>query len=148
MATLQSQLKKAKKLTYQNQSKLLFQIVKQIQKDILQLNKDQLSKGRDINNRTVGFYSYATQKITRGRKKAGTPFTAQDTGAFFRGFYLEVFEDGFRLFSKDPKTYLILDSEHWDSDELFGLTDKDLKGVIELKLLPFFIKNNREYLGI
>lgn len=122
--------------------------MKQIQKDILDLNKEQLSKGLDVNNRTIGFYSYATQRITQGRKKAGTKFTAQDTGDFFKGFYIELFEEGFRIFSKDPKTHLILDSEHWDSDQLFGLTDKDLKGVIESKLLPFFIKNNREMLGI
>ncbi|UYW01795.1 hypothetical protein K5I29_02400 [Flavobacterium agricola] len=122
--------------------------MKQIQQDILNLNKDQLFEGKDINNKPIGFYSYATEVITKGRKKKGEPFDAKDTGEFFKGFYLELFENGFRLFSTDPKTHLILDSHNWLSDELFGLTDKDLKGVIDEKLLPFFIKHNRQFLGI
>ena len=53
-----------------------------------------------------------------------------------------------RFGSKDEKTQTILKSDNWLSDQLFGLSDKNLKEVIEKRLLPFFIDNARNKLGI
>lgn len=149
MATLLQQKAKAKNLTTRNQIDLIFRIIRQFESDFLDLNKKQLRQdSSDIEGDPIGFYSYATEVITQGRKRAGEPFNAFETGDFFRGFYLDIVGDSFRIFSTDPKTHLILDSENWLSDQIFGLTDKNLKEVITKGLLPFFIKNNREILGL
>ncbi|WCM42403.1 hypothetical protein MG290_01665 [Flavobacterium sp. CBA20B-1] len=155
MATLKQALKTAKQIQPNNIEKFLFAIIKSIQKDIIDANKDQLSKGKDVYNKTIGLYSKATEAITTNQyllgqrkdiKKAGTPFTAQETGAFFKGFYLEIVGDAFRLFSKDPKTYEILDT--WESDALFGLTDNKLREIVSNDILPFLLKNIRNTLNI
>jgi len=86
--------------------------------------------------------------LTNGAKKQGEPFTGKDTGKWLGSFYLDIQGKAFRLFATDPKTHLILDSENWLSDDLFGLTDKDLKALIENRLTPFYIENLRNQLDI
>ncbi len=155
MATLKQALKLANQIQPNNIEKFLFNVIKTIQKEIIQANKDQLSKGKDVFNKTIGLYSKATEAITTHQymvgqrkdiKKAGAPFTAQDTGDFFKGFYLEVVGDVFRIFSKDPKTHKILDS--WDSDALFGLSDEKLREIVNKDILPFLLKNIRNTLQL
>lgn len=155
MATLKQALKASNQIQPNNIEKLLFGIIKTIQKEILDANKDQLSTGKDVYNKTIGLYSKATEAITTNQyllgrrkdiKKAGTPFTAQETGNFFKGFYLEVVGDAFRIFSKDPKTHDILDT--WESDALFGLTDKKLREIVNKDILPFLLRNIRNTLNL
>lgn len=155
MATLKQALKQAKKIQTNNIEKVLFSIIKSIQKEIIDANKEQLSKGKDVFNKTIGLYSKATEVITTNQyllgqrkdiKKEGTPFTAQDTGDFFKGFYLEIVGDVFRLFSKDPKTHEILDT--WQSDALFGLTEQKLREIVLKDILPFLLKNIRNTLQL
>lgn len=155
MATLRQALKTVSQIQPENIEKFLFAIIKSIKEEIIAANKDQLSKGKDVYNKTIGLYSKATEAITTNQyllgqrkdiKKAGTPFTAQDTGAFFKGFYLEVVGDAFRIFSKDSKTHTILDT--WESDALFGLTDEKLREIVSNDILPFLLKNIRTTLNI
>src|SRR5690606_4189280 len=155
MATLKQALNQSKKIQENSIHKLLFTIIKSIQKEIIELNKNQLSQGKDVFNKTIGLYSRATEAITTNQyllgqrkdiKKEGTPYTAQDTGDFFKGFYLEIVDDAFRIFSTDPKTHEILDS--WESDALFGLSDKDLREIVTKDILPFLLKNFRNILEI
>lgn len=155
MATLKQALNQSKKIQENSIHKLLFTIIKSIQKEIIELNKNQLSQGKDVFNKTIGLYSRATEAITTNQyllgqrkdiKKEGTPYTAQDTGDFFKGFYLEIVDDAFRIFSTDPKTHEILDS--WESDALFGLSDKDLREIVTKDILPFLLKNIRNTLEI
>lgn len=155
MATLKQALNQSKKIQENSIHKLLFTIIKSIQKEIIELNKNQLSQGKDVFNKTIGLYSRATEAITTNQyllgqrkdiKKEGTPYTAQDTGDFFKGFYLEIVDDAFRIFSTDPKTHEILDS--WESDALFGLSDKDLREIVTRDILPFLLKNIRNTLQI
>lgn len=155
MATLKQALKRANKIQTNNIEKVLFSIIKSIQKEIIEANKEQLSKGKDVFNKTIGLYSRATEVITTNQyllgqrkdiKKAGTPFTAQDTGDFFKGFYLEIVGDAFRLFSKDPKTHEILDT--WQSDALFGLTEQKLREIVLTDILPFLLRNLRNTLEL
>jgi len=133
----------------------LFSIIKSIQKDIIEINKNQLSQGKDVYEKTIGLYSRATEAITTNQyllgqrkdiKREGTPYTSQDTGEFFKGFYLEIIGDALRIFSTDPKTHEILDS--WESDALFGLSDKNLREIVNKDILPFLLKNIRNTLEL
>jgi len=138
-----------RKLTPLRLQKDLFKFIKSIEKDLVGRNIHQIkNESRDIFGKPIGFYSYATEIISKGEKSQGEPFSGEDTGKWFKGFFLEVRGDAFRIFSTDPKTYEILESTAWLSDDLFGLTDKDLKEVIKKQMLPFFINNIREILGI
>jgi len=149
MATFQQQLKKAKNLSERKLSKDLFVFIKSIQADIIKLNVDQINKdSKDIFGNPIGFYSYMTEVITNGRKKQGEPFDGDDTGKWLKSFYLDIQGDAFRIFAKDPKTHIILDSEYWLSDDLFGLSDKNLKALISRELKPFVLKNVRKILDI
>src|SRR5690606_3622671 len=155
MATLKQALKRANKVQSNNISRELFSIIKSIQKDIIEINKNQLSQGKDVYEKTIGLYSRATEAITTNQyllgqrkdiKREGTPYTAQDTGEFFKGFFLEKIGDAFRIFSTDPKTHEILDS--WESDALFGLSDKKLREIVNKDILPFLLKNIRNTLEL
>jgi hypothetical protein len=149
MATLQEQFQKAKKLTLSNQSRDLFKFIRSIEKEILDLERKRISEdSKDIFGKPIGFYSFFTDHLTNGIKKAGEPFTGKDTGKWFDGFYMQEVAGVLRFGSRDPKTKDILSSEHWLSHELFGLSDEDLKEVIETRLLPFFIENGRNILDI
>lgn len=149
MATFQQQLKKAKNLNERKLSKDLFTFIKSIKAEIVKLNVEQINKdSKDIFGNPIGFYSYTTEVITNGRKKQGEPFDGDDTGRWLKSFYLDVQGDAFRIFAKDPKTHIILDSEYWLSDDLFGLSDKNLKALISKELKPFMLKNIRKILDI
>jgi len=149
MATIQEQLTKVKKLQPSRLQKDLFKFIKSIEKELLDKNKDQIfNKSKDINGNPIGFYSYATEVISKGKKKKGEPFTGFDTGDFFKGFYMQEVSGVLRFGSSDSKTQTILNSKNWLSNELFGLSDENLKEVIEKRLLPFFIENSRNILEI
>lgn len=156
MATLQEQLKKAKKITREALSRDLFRFVRSIEKEFLEKEKKRISEdSKDIFGKPIGFYSYWSEVLSNGKKKTGEPFTGIDTGDWFDGFYMQEVSGVLRFSSKDPKNSAILGSaksEHaqagWLSDELFGLSDEDLKAIIEERLLPFFIENSRKKLDI
>lgn len=116
---------------------------------MLDKNKDQiLNQSKDIFGNPIGFYSYATEVISRGNKKRGEPFMGYETGDFFKGFYMQEVAGVLSFGSTDPKTSEILGSDNWLSDELFGLSDENLKEVIETRLLPFFIDLSRKQLDL
>lgn len=149
MATLQEQLTKAKKLQPSRLQKDFFKFIKSIEKELLDKNKDQIfNDSKDINGKPIGFYSYATEVISKGKKKKGEPFTGFDTGDFFKGFYMQEVSGVLRFGSSDSKTQTILNSENWLSHELFGLSDENLNEIIVKRLLPFFIENSRAILEI
>jgi len=149
MATLYQQLQKAKKLNHNKVSKDIFRYIRSIEKYIVDLNRDQIEKdSQDIYGKAIGFYSQATDLITGGRKKAGDPFTGKDTGNWLKAFYMQEVSGVLRFNSSDPKTSVILKSDAWLSDELFGLTDENLQKVIDEKLLPFFLEYIRKELDI
>lgn len=127
----------------------LYKFIRSIEKDFLDLNKDQIeNQSTDIFGNPLGFYSKSTEVISKGRKKAGEPFSGVDSGDWFKGFYMQEVSGVLRFRSKDSKSNLILSSESWLSNEVFGLSDENLQKVIIEKLLPFFIENSRNYLDI
>ncbi len=149
MATLYQQLQKSKKLKRENIKRDLSRFIRSIEKQIVDLNKEQIEvDSKDIHGNAIGFYSYATDLISGGKKKQGDPFTGVDTGNWFKGFYMQEVSGVISLGSSDPKTHDILSSEHWLSEDLFGLTDENLDKVIEENILPFVIQNSRLILNI
>lgn len=149
MATFQDQLKKANKLQPTRLKNDLFKYIRSIEKHILELEKKRISEdSKDIFGNPIGFYSYWTEILSNGEKKIGEPFTGIDSGDWMAGFFMQEVSGVLRFSSTDPKNQLILNSEHWLSDELFGLSDEQLKEVIASRLLPFFIENSRKILEI
>lgn len=117
MEALKNLLKKTKSL---NQKKLWVEIMSKphIKKYIIDLiQKEQLRlKGVDENNKVIGLYSERTAEINP-KKKAGTHYTLEDTGAFFKSFYIKV-----------GTTYIEIDANAMKVDEVTGqITDLFLK---------------------
>jgi hypothetical protein len=149
MATLQEQLTKAKQIQPDRLKNDLFKFIKSIEKEFLDKNKEQIQEdSKDIFGKPIGFYSYGSELASGGKKKKGDPFTGFDTGDWFKGFNMQEVSGVLRFSSTDDKNQLILNSDNWLSDELFGLSDENLKEVIETRLLPFFIENIRNKLDI
>lgn len=57
--------------------------------DLIQ-NKQLKEKGVDGLNQVIGYYSYSTELITKGRKQQGEHYTLQDTGDFFNSMRVEI----------------------------------------------------------
>lgn len=149
MATLQQQLEKSKRLSEKTLTDEIFKFVESVGEKLVDYNVNQLNvDSRDINGRPIGFYSYATEVISGGRKKQGEPFDASDTGDFLKSFYIEVKNDVVYFGAKDAKVKLILTSDDWLSDKLFGLTENNLRQFIKSDVLPFVLKHQRQILEI
>ena len=149
MANFEQQLEKSKKITPDILSDELFAFIKSVSKYLIDLNKEQINKNsQDIFGNPIGFYSRATEIISGGEKRAGQPFTGKDTGSWLNKFYMTVYDDIFYFGSTDPKTDDILDSPNWLSQDLFGLTDENLKEAIETKFKPFIINYSRKSLDL
>jgi uncharacterized protein (UPF0335 family) len=149
MATFQDQLIKANKIDSNIVSKELFDFIRAISKELVELNKKQINEdSQDIYGKAIGFYSRATEFLTLGVKKAGEPFTGEDTGSWLSRFYVTVLDNTFFFGSTDPKTDDILDSPYWLSSDLFGLTDENLQMVIDTKFLPFIKEYYRKSLDL
>lgn len=126
---------------------ILFQKIKEIEKDLTRLNKRQLfEKSSDIFGNPIGYYSFATEVISKGKKKAGDPFDLFDTGDFFKGFFIKIDNGNVSFGSSDPKTPLIF--QNLLSTDIFGLTDSNLNKVIQEKLLPLYLKEIRKVLQV
>ncbi len=149
MATFQQQLERSKSISPEILSRELFAFIKSVSEYMVELNKAQINKdSQDIYGKAIGFYSKATDMLTNGQKEWGTPFTGKDTGNWLDKFYVTVLDDVFFFGSTDPKTDDILSSPHWLSHSLFGLTDENLKDVIDTKIKPFVMNYNRKQLGL
>lgn len=149
MANFNTHIEKAKQLQLDKVSKALFQFIRSIEKQILDKNKEQLfEKSQDIHGQAIGFYSYATEQITKGRKKQGEPFDAKDSGDFFNKMYLQEVSGVIRFGSTSPHYADILKSKSWLSTDILGLTDENLNQLIETELKPFIISHYRKILEI
>lgn len=147
MDVFDEHIAKAKTIDSQMVSKALFDFIRSIESEMVRLNRIQLNeKSKDIYGEAIGFYSQATEVITKGSKKAGEPFDAKDTGGFLDGLYARIQNNMVVFGSTDPKTQLILDSDNWLSHDLFGLTDEDLNNLITQKIAPFIIDYYRKQL--
>lgn len=149
MNVFENHLETVKQINEAAISKGLFDFIRSIGKELVELNKRQIrDDSSDIYGKAIGFYSKATDEITDGAKEWGTPFTGDDTGVWLDHFYVTVYNEIFFFGSTDPKTEDILTSKNWLSHDLFGLTDDNLQDVINEKFLPFIINYNRKKLGL
>jgi hypothetical protein len=90
---------------------------------------DQLqNKGVDKDGEVIGYYSLATEYISKGRKKFNTHYTLFDTGDFFRSMYIAVFQQEIII---DGDTNKMQDQE-WFSNKIIGLTDENFRKLKEI----------------
>lgn len=149
MANFQQQIEKSKQMKPEKISRDLFKFIRSIEKQILDKNKEQIfEKSQDIYGQAIGFYSYATEQITKGRKKKGEPFDGKESGDLFKQMYIQEVAGVLRFGSKSPHYADILKSESWLSTDILGLTDDNLNQLIETELKPFIISNYRKILEI
>jgi len=108
------------------------------------IQEDQLFRqGVDEDGDIIGLYSIATEKISRGRKKAGTPFTLYDTGAFYRSMFVTKLRDSI-IIDAEPGE---MEDQIWYDDKILGLTDENLeKLVTEVEF--GFVEYVRRILGV
>jgi hypothetical protein len=149
MANFEQQLVKANQISENIVTNVMFDFIRGIEKEFTRLNEIQLNeKSKDIYGDAIGFYSYATEVISKGKKKKGEPFDAKDTGSFLSKLYAKVENNQIVFGSTDSKVPLIINSDNWLSKDLFGLTDEDLNKVIEIRIKPFIINYYRKSLGL
>jgi len=85
--------------------------------------QDQLQEGRDGQNVLMGTYSYATELISKGRKRQGDNYTFEDTSYFYNSmqvyiseYLIEVTGDGKKgnenLYTKYSQFLTTLNDEH------------------------------------
>ena len=147
LTVFDNKLAAAKELDAYVVSRALFDFIKSISQYLIEMNKKQLhEESQDIYGNAIGFYSKATEIISKGKKKAGEPFDAKDTGGFLDKFYMTVYDNVFFFGSADPKTDDILDSDNWLSHDLFGLTEENLQTAIDSKFKPFIIEYYKQRL--
>ena len=90
---------------------------------------DQLEKqGIDKNGEVIGYYSYATEIISRGRKQQGEHYTLLDSGDFFRSMYIQVFQNEIFINGNTKK----MENKEWFSNEIIGLTDENFRKLKEI----------------
>lgn len=158
MGTLLQQLEKAKRLSPEHLTEIIFDFLRTIEPLMTDLNHDQIFKSSsDIFGNPLGYYSKATEFITtndallgRGTriKKAGDPYDFKQKGIFLKGVYAKVANDIVTFGSSDPKTDDILSNVRLLSKEFFGLTDEHKKEVILTQITPHLLKVSRQELGI
>ena len=92
----------------------------------------QLERGEGSQGFPLGFYSVFTERITGGRKKAGSPYTLNDSGFYWKSHELEIKLGGFRIIAddfKDGKSFL--KELKIPEEEAQNLSDENLEIVIE-----------------
>lgn len=96
-------------------------------KDVIQLQLDQWDKGEDANGRVLGFYSYATELITGGRKKQGDRYNVFDTGETRKRLHLLTTEKNKDLiFDFDSDSVNAPKMVEKVGEDLFGLQQKNV----------------------
>jgi hypothetical protein len=120
-----------------------------IKDEIIRLiQQEQLQKGIDGNDRPItnketgtDVYSKFTEFITGGRKRAGDPYTLEDTGAFYNSMFVKIGND-----------YFIVDADgNKGNDDLFvkfgediiGLTDENIENLAQIvaqKYVEWFLQ--------
>ena len=92
-------------------------------KQLIYWVQDQLQEGKDGNDVLMGTYSYATELISKGRKRQGDNYTFEDTGYFYDSmqvyvseYLIEVTGDGQKdnenLYTKYSQFLTTLNDEH------------------------------------
>lgn len=115
-----------------------------IQKLVLNLlRQDQLfERGVNKFDQIIGLYSFTTQMINPS-KRAGTPFTLKDTGAFYQSMFITVLKDSI-LINADAS---LMESQTWWNTNILGLDEQNLE-IYAKQIKMEYIKYTRKVLGI
>jgi hypothetical protein len=101
------------------------------------LKQDQLfDKGIDSEGDIIGFYSFASQVASRGKKQQGTPYTLFDTGDLYQSMFITVLVDHILINADTDK----IEDQQWWREEIIGLTDENmikLKKEYKLKVIEY-----------
>ncbi|NQV77091.1 MAG: hypothetical protein HQ490_01900 [Lutibacter sp.] len=151
MATILQQINNLKKLKSSLVVEKVFQALKEAENKVIVYNRNQLSKGQDVDGKEVGKYSEHTQTFaTRDGiltdKPYNNPYNFNWTGEFLKGFEISVTNKDATIFStgigSGEKASFLL------SENLFGLNEENLKKVIKEDILPFIQKYAKSVLQI
>lgn len=92
------------------------------------IQKDQLTQmGVDSDGQNIGYYSKATEIFSEGRKLEGEHYTLDDTGEFYNSMFLTVLANEVLIQADSNKMH----DQDWWREEILGLTDENLKKLIE-----------------
>lgn len=145
MGTFQKAQNQALKLNPKRISLEVFNFIRRIEKEFAAYNKATLNQdSQDTEGNPIGFYSFATELISGGKKKAGDPFDLVETGKFLDELFAEVQGETVFFDTKDEKKDEVL--KNLLSDDIFGLQDDDLKDVIDKRIRPFLLQYFRKNL--
>ena len=100
------------------------QIIDWIQQDQL------IDEGINKFGKIIGYYSYATELISNGKKKQGDHYNLFDTGAFFRSFVVIVGIDAIKIDANAQKGEDNLFKKF--GNKIIGLTDENFTKLKEL----------------
>ena len=103
------------------------------------IREDQLrSKGIDGDGDVIGFYSFATQIASGGKKQQGDHFTLNDTGDFYRSMFIRVLSESFTVNADGQKEDDNLFEKYGDG--IIKFTDENLdkiKGIIRRSYINY-----------
>lgn len=131
--------RKAERLTPQRISDELFDLIRKIEDVLAKTNANTLHEhSTDVEGNPIGFYSAGTEAITGGRKRMGQPFDLKESGEFLNSVFARVENHSIFFDATDSKKEEVL--YNLLSKDIFGLTDENLRKVIDEKILPSFLK--------
>lgn len=94
-------------------------------KAIIALNWEQLDKGKDANNKSLGKYGFRYADI-KGRF---SPIDLKWSGAFRKAFQVEVDDTGITIYSEDVKTDILVSRYGQD---IFGLNVTNARRLMQI----------------
>lgn len=122
----------------------------------IDLQRQQWGEGADYKGRIIGFYKPATEELSGGIKKAGTPWTLDNTGDFWEKTYLNAVIKGkdleFEFNSSGINKSALFDTikkhgEIDNPDDIFGLYETYQIPFIEL-IEPKFVQQLNNYYDV
>ena len=146
MATLKQVRQNLRPLKNENRFyRLVLRTASRFEAYLVDLNKLQLSEGKDIFGQILGVYSEATEAIaatetTRQPKIAGRPYNFEWTGATFDGMRIRtrIGAGYIEIYTTDEKYDLLIDtySGFFGENTIFGLTPESQAEFVSDKLQP------------
>lgn len=127
-------------------------ITPKIKRDIVNeyIQKDQLTRqGIDEDGTILGYYKPLTELLSQGRKKAGTPYNLNDSGAFYRSMFVTALNDGILIEGATEK----MEGEKWwiennlEAEKILGLTNENMEKLI-LQVRFNYLKYVAKVLGV
>jgi len=120
-------------------------VLNSYQKEIAQLNKQQLEKGIKADETLMKQYAISTVKIRQieGNPVKGERIALFDTGDFWSKFWINAYNNELEFYSGDRKTEMLI-AEYGES--IFGLTTENFKKLGDL-IMPTVTEKVQKFLA-